>query len=240
VRRHADAEPARLVDERGQLLAGHLCRLGILALDRPRAGGDHLHEVGAAAELLAHRPADVPRPVRLPVHRAERRAARGRRRDDAPAGNHPWAFDEAPPDRLPQHDRLVAVGADVPHRRDAGPQERRGGVRKDEPAERARPRLLAVERGRRPESGAARDVARHVHVRIDHARHEGTAADVDRPEGGSPAAGWTDAMRPRSTRTHIASCAGPPRPSTNRAFQSAIPVAPIAVGRPVSASHARA
>ena len=68
---YADPQPVGLVDDRVQLLGGHLRRLGILDQHRARAGRHQLDEVGAAAQLLAHRLAHVLGAVGLAVHRGE-------------------------------------------------------------------------------------------------------------------------------------------------------------------------
>jgi hypothetical protein len=85
VRRDAVSHPMCLVDHGADLGPGQLRRLGILAYDRPRAGGNHLHEVGAEPELFSYCLAELVLPVGLAIHRPEDAAPGGRRRDDAAA-----------------------------------------------------------------------------------------------------------------------------------------------------------
>ena len=80
VGRHPEPHPVRLVDDGGDLLAGHLGRLRVLALHRAGAGGHDLDEVGAVADLLADGLAHLPRPVGLAVHRPEDAGRRARSR----------------------------------------------------------------------------------------------------------------------------------------------------------------
>jgi hypothetical protein len=177
---HSQAETARLVHDGCQFLAGHLRRLGVLALDRACPGRHQLDVVGAAAQLLAHRTPHLPGAVRLLVHRPEQAAARGGRRDDPAARDDPRAIEEAELDGTSEHDRLVIEGADVAHRREAVLEQRARRVREHEPAELARARILAVQLGRRPEAGAPGRVRHQVNVRIDEAGQHRAPADVDR------------------------------------------------------------
>ena len=84
VRRHAVAQPMRLVDDGGHLLERHLRWLGVLALDGSGAGGHDLDVVGPVADLFADGLAHLPRPVGLAIHRAED-AGSGRRGGQDPA-----------------------------------------------------------------------------------------------------------------------------------------------------------
>ena len=77
---HPVAHAVGLVDDRRDLLAGHLRGVGILELDRARAGGHDLDEVGAAPELLADGAAHVVGAVGLAVHARRRSARRARSR----------------------------------------------------------------------------------------------------------------------------------------------------------------
>ena len=174
-----EPHPVRLVDDRGDLLAGHLGGFRVLALHRPGAGGHDLDVVGAVADLLADGPAHLPRPVGLAVHRAEDPGAgRGRTQDPA-ARQDPRPLDEAELDGATQDDRLAVIAADVTDGRDPRPEHRPGRVGEDEPAQLARARIVAVERWRRAEPGASFRVARDVGVRVDQARHQGPTAEIE-------------------------------------------------------------
>ena len=116
------AHPVRLVDERGELRVGQLRRLGILELVRARAGGHHLDEVRAVAQLLADGLADLVGAVGLAVHRAVEAAAGSGRGDDQPAGQQPRPAKRAVAHRLARLLGLEALRADVAQRRHAHPQ----------------------------------------------------------------------------------------------------------------------
>src|SRR5438552_1884507 len=128
VGRDPQAQPVRLVDQGVHLLACQLRRLGVLAIDGARTAGHHFYVIRPAAQLFPDAAAHLPGAVRLFVHRVEDPAARRRRRDDPAAGEDPGSFGQAEADRLPQHDRVVVVAADVADRCDARPEECPGGV----------------------------------------------------------------------------------------------------------------
>ena len=180
VRGDPQPHPVRLVHDRRQLFTGHLRRLRILPLDRTCAGRHQLHEVGSGGKLLAHRSTHVPRAVRLPVHRPEDEPARCRRRDDAPAGENAWAVEEAQLDGLAQNDPLVVEAPDVPHRRDARPEECTGCLGQHEVAELPRAGCFPLQRLRRTETRATADVAGEVDVSVDQPRHERPPGEVER------------------------------------------------------------
>ena len=93
----AQAEAVGFVDDRRELLAGQLRRLGVLALDRARARRHDLDEVGAAAKLARAPPgACFHGPVGLAVHRPEHAAAGRRRGDDPSAREDPRARSTRP------------------------------------------------------------------------------------------------------------------------------------------------
>jgi hypothetical protein len=178
VGRHPKAHPMGLVDDGVQLLAGHLGRFRILALDGPGASRHDLDVVRAAADLFANSPAHLPRAVGFLVHRAEDPSPGGGRRDDPAARQNLRPIDELEPDRLAEDDRLVVVAPDVANRREPGPKQGPGGLGEDKPAELGRARLLALQRWRRPETGAPLEVAHDVHVGIDQAGKHGPSGDV--------------------------------------------------------------
>ena len=123
VRGDAVAHAVRLLDEDAHLLARQLRGVGILELDRARAGRHDLDEVGAVAHLLAHRLADLVGAVGLAVHAGEEAAARAGGRDDPAAGEHARAVEGAVAHRLARLDEQVVVAADVAERRDAHAQQ---------------------------------------------------------------------------------------------------------------------
>ena len=182
----AMAHAVGLVDDRRDLLAGHLRGVGVLELDGARAGGHDLDEVGAAPELFADGAADVVGAVGLAVHVAEPAAAGGGGGDDPPAGEQPRAAERAVAHRLAGLEDEVAVGADVADRRDPHAQ-RRAQVGGQEVRARPGPERLGA--GRR-----GGDVGVDVGVRVDEAGHERAAREVeDRDAVGGRVAGVADA-----------------------------------------------
>ena len=172
VRGNPVAEPVRLLDERRDLLAGHLRGIRVLELDRARAGRHQLDEVRAVAELLAHGAADVVRAVGLAVHPGEEAPARARRGDDPPAGQQARPAERAEPHRLARLDDRAAEGADVAHGRHPAAQGL-GEVGRDDMRGRAgQQRLGALVR--------LRQLGLDVRMRVDEPRHQRAPLEVDR------------------------------------------------------------
>ena len=164
------AHAVRLLHERGDLGAGELRRVRVLELDRARAGRHDLDEVGAAAQLLADRLADLVRPVGLAVHAVEELAARPGRGHDAPARQQARPPEGAVAHRLARRDDEVVERADVAHRGDAHPQHL-AEVRGQEVRGSAGPDRLLAFRGR----GHA---ALRVRVGVDEPRHQRATREV--------------------------------------------------------------
>jgi len=104
--------------QRPDLGPRQLARVGILELHTAGAGRHHLDEVRPSSQLLADGAADVVGTVGFAVHAVKETAAGSGGRHDPTAAQQAWPGERAVAHTLARFEHKVAVGADVPQRRD--------------------------------------------------------------------------------------------------------------------------
>ena len=177
--RHAYPEPVRLVDEGVHLRSIKLGGLRVLPQHASGPAGHHLDVISASTQLVAYALPDLPRSVRLLVHRLEKDGAGRGCGHDAPAGKNGGSLRQAEPDGFAKDDRVVVIAADVADGGDARAQEISSGVGEHEVDKLAVVRSLAPHRRWHRKLAHHRRVVAQVDVRVDQARHDVGAANVD-------------------------------------------------------------